>query len=262
MLNLKDFEKNCSFKREMKHFIEISNLAYKSWEICWTNFLPSYIYEELLKDLNNLSELSYFVYGGYENADRSKVAFFRKAIEPERKDLLLDFSAKGVCITGNFMFDNATQDDFRNFLLNNGMKEYMLGDIWTLGERGAQGFIDNYKDIEKRNEYYLRDVEVKINIIDFKELKTPIQRVEKVITSVEASLRLDAIASAGFRISRNKILNEIKSGLLSLNGMKISKSTVNLKLGDKVKLENKGCIEILEIEQTKRKRWKIKLLKK
>lgn len=262
MLNSKDFQKNCSFKSEIKHLIEISNLAYKSWEICWTNFIPNYIYEALLKDINNLSDLSYFVYGGYENADRSKIAFFRKSIQPEKKALISDFSAKGVSITGNFMFDNASQDDFRNFLLNIGIQEYMIGDIWTLGERGAQGFIENDQDFEQEKKYYLRDVEVKINFIDYKELKIPIQRVERLITSVEASLRLDAIASAGFRISRSKILNKIKSGLIFLNGLKIYKSTINLKIGDKVKLENKGYIEILEIEQTKRERWKIKLLRK
>ena len=138
----------------------------------------------------------------------------------------------------------------------------MIGDIWTLGERGAQGIIDLSQDIQKQEKYILRDVEVNINLIDLTELKTPIERVPKLINSVEASTRIDAIASAGFRISRSKIIDKIKSGFVYLNGLKVNKSTITVNVGDKIRFENKGTIEILEIEETKRKRWKIKILKK
>tara|TARA_B100000963_G_scaffold95300_1_gene82081 strand:+ start:622 stop:1410 length:789 start_codon:yes stop_codon:yes gene_type:complete len=262
MLDFKEFEKICSFKEEMKHVIEISNLAYKNWEICWTRFFPSYIHEEVLKHLSNLSDLSYFVYGGYENADRARIACFRKTIKPEKRDLILSFSARGVYLSGNFLFDNASQDDFRNFLINNGVNKNMIGDIWTLGERGAQGILDASTDIKEQNEYFLRDVEVKIKFLELEELKTPINRIEKLITTVEASIRIDAIASAGFRVSRSKILEKIKSGYIYLNGLRINKSTINLKVGDKITMENKGYIKLLEIDKTKRERWKIKLLKK
>ena len=262
MIDFSDFEKDCLYKSEIKHLIEISNLAYKTWEICWTNFFPSYVHEEILKGFHNLIDLSYFVYGGYVNADRAKIACFRKSIQPSSKDLMLSFEGKGVNISGNFLFDNASQDDFRNFLINHGVNNNMIGDIWTLGERGAQGILDFNQSIEKKNKYLLREVEVNINLIDLTELRTPIERVAKLINSVEASTRIDAIASAGFRISRSKIIDNIKNGFLYLNGFKVHKSTITIKVGDKIRFENKGIIEILEIEKTKRERWKIKLLKK
>jgi len=262
MIDLKEFEKDCLYKSDIRHLIEISNLAYKTWEICWTNFFPSYIQEEILKKFLNLIDLSYFVYGGYVNADRVKIACFRKSIQPSTKDLILSFAGKGVNISGNFLFENASQDDFRNFLIKHGVNKNMIGDIWTLGERGAQGIIDLSQDIQKQEKYILRDVEVNINLIDLTELKTPIERVPKLINSVEASTRIDAIASAGFRISRSKIIDKIKSGFVYLNGLKVNKSTITVNVGDKIRFENKGTIEILEIEETKRKRWKIKILKK
>jgi len=262
MIDLKGFEKDCLYKSEIRHLIDISNCAYKTWEIRWTQFFPSYISEEILKEFQNLIDLSYFVYGGYTNADRVKIACFRQSIQPSTEDLILSFPGKGVNISGNFLFDNATQDDFRNFLINHGVNKNMIGDIWTLGERGAQGIIDFNQNIQKQNKYFLRDVEVNINSIDLIELRTPIERVEKLINSVEASTRIDAIASAGFRISRSKIIDKIKNGLLYLNGLKVNKSTITLKVGDKIRFENKGVIEILEMEKTKRERWKIKILKK
>ena len=151
MIYLKDFEKNCLYNSEIRHLIDISNLAYKTWEICWTNFFPSYVQDEILHKFINLSDLSYFVYGGYVNADRVKIACYRKSIKPSTKDLISSFAGKGFNISGNFLFDNASQDDFRNFFINHGVNKNMIGDIWTLGERGAQGIIEYNQDIKNQN---------------------------------------------------------------------------------------------------------------
>ena len=102
----------------------------------------------------------------------------------------------------------------------------------------------------------------KINLVGMDELQIPAGRSEKLINTVEASTRLDAIASAGFRVSRTKIIERIENGMLRLNGSKVNKPTINLKIGDKLELENKGFIEILNLEITKRERWKVKLLRK
>ena len=159
--------------------------------------------------------------------------------------------------------DNATQDDFRSLLIENGVNQIKVGDIWTIGDRGAQGIIDNL-DIKHLDEkiFYLRDVKVKINLVSIDELQIPSRRSKKLVNTVEASKRLDAIASAGFRVSRTKIIERIENGMLRLNGSKVNKPTINLKIGDKLELENKGFIEILNLEITKRERWKVKLLRK
>jgi len=262
-MNFKDFKRNYSFKSEMDQIIELSNLAYKNWEIYWSNFFSSYVYDDILNELGNLSDLSFFVYGGYTNSERAKIACYRNSLAIERNDLLSDFSGEGIEIKGNFLFDNATQDDFRDLLINEGISRENIGDIWTIGDRGAQGVISlPNKDFFKQKNYFLRDVEVQIKIINLNELKTPLERIEKIINTIEASLRLDAIASAGFRISRSKISEKIQNGLISMNGNKVNKSTLILKVGDRIKFENKGMIEILEIYKTKRERWKVKLLKK
>ena len=143
------------------------------------------------------------------------------------------------------------------------MREERIGDIWTTGDRGAQGIIDDSK-IEFLNDkiFSLRDVKVKIKLVCLDELQIPVGRSKKIINTVEASTRIDAIASAGFRISRNKILERIETRMLKLNGKTVRKGTISLKVGDKLQLENKGFIEILDLEITKRERWKIKLLRK
>ena len=263
MIDLKEILINSNFKKETEELINTANLAYKNWETYWTGFNSTYICEEILKDFGNLNDFEFFVFGGYSSSQRSRIACSRGDNIPDEDTLKNNFPAQGIKINGNFLFDNATQDDFRSLLIENGVNEKKIGDIWTIGDRGAQGIMDNL-DIEFLNEkiFYLRDVKVKINLVGIDELQIPTGRLKKLVNTVEASTRLDAIASAGFRISRTKIIERIENGMLRLNGSKVNKPTINLKIGDKLELENKGFIEILNLEITKRERWKVKLLRK
>ena len=263
MIDLKEILINSNYKKETEELINIANLAYKHWETYWTGFNSTYVCEEILKDFENLNDFKFFIYGGFSSSQRSRIACFRGDNIPEEDALKSNFPAQGIKINGNFLFDNATQDDFRSLLIKNGVNQLKVGDIWTIGDRGAQGIIDNL-DIEHLDEkiFYLRDVKVKINVVGIDELQIPSGRSKKLVNTVEASTRLDAIASAGFRISRTKIIERIENGMLKLNGSKVNKPTINLKIGDKLELENKGFIEILNLEITKRERWKVKLLRK
>ncbi len=263
MIDLKEILINSNYKKETEELINIANLAYKHWETYWTGFNSTYVCEEILKDFENLNDFKFFIYGGFSSSQRSRIACFRGDNIPEEDALKSNFPAQGIKINGNFLFDNATQDDFRSLLIENGVNQIKVGDIWTIGDRGAQGIIDN-SDIKHLDEkiFYLRDVKVKVNVVGIDDLQIPSRRSKKLVNSVEASTRLDAIASAGFRLSRTKIIERIENGMLRLNGSKVNKPTINLKIGDKLELENKGFIEILNLEITKRERWKVKLLRK
>ena len=263
MIDLKEILINSNYKKETEELINIANLAYKHWETYWTGFNSTYVCEEILKDFENLNDFKFFIYGGFSSSQRSRIACFRGDNIPEEDALKSNFPAQGIKINGNFLFDNATQDDFRSILIENGVNQLKVGDIWTIGDRGAQGIIDNL-DNEHLDEkiFYLRDVKIKINVVGIDELQIPSGRSKKLVNTVEASTRLDAIASAGFRVSRTKIIERIENGMLRLNGSKVNKPTINLKIGDKLELENKGFIEILNLEITKRERWKVKLLRK
>ena len=263
MIDLKEILINSNYKKETEELINIANLAYKHWETYWTGFNSTYVCEEILKDFENLNDFKFFIYGGFSSSQRSRIACFRGDNIPEEDALKSNFPAQGIKIIGNFLFDNATQDDFRTLLIENGVNQIKVGDIWTIGDRGAQGIIDNtnIKHLDEKI-LYLRDVEVKVNVVGVDELQIPSGRSKKLVNTVEASTRLDAIASAGFRVSRTKIIERIENGMLRLNGSKVNKPTINLKIGDKLELENKGFIEILNLEITKRERWKVKLLRK
>jgi len=246
MMGLKEFLINSNDKKETEELINIANLAYKHWETYWTGFNSTYVWEEILKDFENLNDFKFFIYGGFSSSQRSRIACFRVDNIPEEDALISTFPAHVIKINGNFLFDNATQDDFRSLLIENGVNQIKVGDIWTIGDRGAQGIIDNL-DIKHLDEniFYLRNVKVKVNVVGIDELQIPSGRSKKLVNTVEASTRVDAIASAGFRVSRTKIIERIENGMLRLNGSKVNKPTINLKIGDKQELKKKGFTEII-----------------
>jgi RNA-binding protein YlmH len=81
------------------------------------------------------------------------------------------------------------------------------------------------------------------------------------LSSVEASCRLDAIASAGFGISRSKVVKQIKEGRLRLNWEPVRLASRDLKVGDRLQLQERGSIEVMNIERTKRERWRVDILR-
>jgi len=263
MIDLKEILINSNYKKETEELINIANLAYKHWETYWTGFNSTFVCEEILKNFENLNDFKFFIYGGFSSSQRSRIACFRGDNIPEEDALKSNFPAQRLKIKGNFLFDNATQDDFRSLLIENGVHQSKVRDILTIGDRGEQGIIDNLDNehLDEKN-FYLRDVKVKVNVLGLDEIQISSGRSKKLVNTVEASTRLDAIASAGFSVSRTKIIERIEKGMLRLNGSKVNKPTINLKIGDKLELENKGFIEILNLEITKRERWKVKLLRK
>lgn len=92
-----------------------------------------------------------------------------------------------------------------------------IGDIMLLGETGAQMVAE--PELAGSIATALKNIKtvpVIVERIELSELRLK-QSVTKVLTSIEASMRLDAIASAGFGLSRSKMVKLIESGNVHVN---------------------------------------------
>ena len=78
-------------------------------------------------------------------------------------------------------------------------------------------------------------------------------------TSIEASLRLDAVGSAGFRMSRSKMTDLIKAGAVKVNWREGCKSKTTVAEGDVISLRGKGRVEVGEVGTTKKGKYNIEL---
>tara|TARA_Y100001968_G_scaffold10907_1_gene9130 strand:- start:1576 stop:2364 length:789 start_codon:yes stop_codon:yes gene_type:complete len=248
------------FRNDLETLLYLAERALNERAALWSPFLSAQLIEEVKNKFNNLTDLSLLFEGGFPSAERRRICFLRS--EEEINSLSIDVPIKGIYIRGNFLFDRAKQNDFRDVLNELHVQANEIGDIWLIRDRGAQAICSKKcADSLNQKNGKLREVEISIQALDLSEMEIPFSRPEKIINTVEASTRIDAIASAGFGLSRSKIITQIKKGFLRLNWVLNFQPSKSVNIGDLIHLEKKGSLKILNIDKTKKDRWRIKLLR-
>ncbi len=251
---------NSPFKQELEALLEYAEQALNERKAIWTPFVSAQLIQEVKSKFNNLSDVNCNFEGGFPSAERKRICFARS--EEEINSSYPDIPIKGIYLKGNFLFDRAKQNDFKDFLNKLEIQNEEIGDIWLIRDRGAQAICSQQcADLIHQKIGKLREVEIAIEALDLNDMEIPFKRAEKIINTVEASTRIDAIASAGFGLSRSKITTQIKKGFLRLNWRLNNQPSKSLKTGDLIHLEHKGSLKILDIDKTKKERWRIKLLR-
>ena len=75
----------------------------------------------------------------------------------------------------------------------------------------------------------------------------------KVINATVADLRLDAVAAAGYGVSRSRMADEIKSLNVKVNWQEAKKPAQAVNEGDVLSFRGRGRVEVAEIRGTTKK---------
>lgn len=242
-------------REAIARILDKAEQALKTWSVVLTDFLSPAILVEVLPIFKNLTELQCLAWGGYPQAERQRLGIARQEVPLATEDLELVV----LEIAGNFLFDVATHRDFLGAALGTGIVRDKIGDIIVLGERGAQMIIT--PDLEEflcTSLLQIRSVPVETKVIPLSELKIRPPKTKEMNT-VEASLRLDAISSAGFGLSRSKMAEAINSGDVKVNWREITSASHLLQQGDLISFQGKGRLEVGEIQVTKKQRYRVQL---
>ncbi|MEM9136229.1 MAG: photosystem II S4 domain protein [Cyanobacteria bacterium P01_F01_bin.42] len=255
MLPKTDLLKGVEHPEILTRLIDQAEQALKNWEVVQTDFLSPPELMEAQALLARLTELQGIASGGYPQAERQRIAI-------ARADLPLDISQLELSlldISGNFLFDPATHPDFLGAILGTGLVRPKIGDILVMGERGAQVIVlPEVATFLEQALTQVRTVTVKVKPLDFSELRVREPRT-KEMTTVEASMRLDAIASAGFGMSRGKMSGIVSAGDVRVNWKTITQPSHLLKTGDLIAIRGKGRLTIGDVFITKKDRYRMVL---
>lgn len=255
MLPREDLLKGVENRDIVARVIDQADQAIKTWEVVLTDFLAPPELADVQRAFQRLTEVQLVAGGGYPQAERQRLAI-------ARAELPLDASQVAVValdIAGNFLFDPATHRDFLGAILGTGIVRDKVGDILVLGERGAQAIVaPELVDFLEVNLNQVRSVPVKVQRIELSELKVR-EPKKKELTTVEASLRLDAVASAGFGMSRSKMAGLITAGDVRVNWQEITQASTLVKTGDLIAIRGKGRVEVGEVAVTKKDRYRVQL---
>ena len=255
MLPREELLKGVENRDTIARVIDLAEQAIKTWEVVFSDFLSPPEVAQIQQPFQRLTEVQLLAWGGYPQAERQRLAIARSELPLDRSQV----AVAALDIAGNFLFDPPTHRDFLGAMLGTGLVREKTGDIIVLGERGAQVIVvPEMVEFLETQLTQVRSVPVKTQCIELSELKIR-EPKKKEMTTVEASMRLDAIASAGFGVSRSKMADLITGGDVRVNWKDVSQASHIVKPGDLIAIRGKGRLEIGEVAVTKKDRYRIQL---
>ncbi|SFS50252.1 RNA-binding protein [Marininema halotolerans] len=191
-------------------------------------------------------DLSVTFDGGYAEAERCRARIAPQYIDEE------DFELAFLMVSSLATAGELKHPDVLGSLLGLGMKRDKVGDLLSHRE-GCQMIVD--RDMADYIRLQLSRVgksTVRIHEIDRNQITAPIQETINMSISV-ASLRLDAVASDAFRITRSKVVTLIKNGRCQINWKTSENPAEPVKEGDILSLRGAGRAKVGEIQGRSKK---------
>lgn len=250
-----------SLEQQLEPLNDVEERVLRTWQPEWTPFLEPRVWREAQSRFQGREDLRLSAEGGYEGALRCRLLLWRpetEGVQPVPPPGLM-----GLELTGNFLFDPATTAQMRDGLLQAGASPGEVGDLWLRGDRGAQAVIS--EELAAWLDGCLAQVssvEVRFTVLPLAELRFPPKRVPRDLHSVEASLRIDAVGSAGFGVSRTRMAALIRQGAMRVDGRQVSSPSQVVAPGQCLQLEGRGELQITDVAPTQRGRWRLAMLRR
>ncbi len=196
-------------------------------------------------------------FGGFPDAERKMLCYLPDYMDEE---CLMQENSPVVCLRATFYDgDTLSHRDFLGALMGAGIGRETVGDICV-----GSGYCDFFVT-EEIAPYLLQNFtsagKTKLSLaqIPLQDAKIPIPQV-KIIQDTLASLRLDTVVSAGFRISRSLAAQSITAGKVTVDALPCEKPDKSITAGCKVGLRGSGKIKLEKINgQTKKGRISVEI---
>uniref|UniRef100_A0A6N2NM80 RNA-binding S4 domain-containing protein n=1 Tax=Salix viminalis TaxID=40686 RepID=A0A6N2NM80_SALVM len=205
---------------EMKRILDMARRASLRREVLHTDFLTPPTLKESLLVLGKLTDIKAIAQGGYPQAERCRLSVGHPQTLTNDPDIVAALS-----ITGNFGFQPCSHGDFLGAIL--GAQVLLVPDL-----------VDYIvSSLDKVGNVSVSCTPIPLLALEYEPPST------KSFKTVEASLRVDALASAGFKISRSKLVDLISNKDVRVNWTTITKNNITLKTGDVVSVSGKGRLK-------------------
>ncbi|MDF2521606.1 MAG: RNA-binding protein [Clostridia bacterium] len=201
-------------------------------------------------------DVAYQMEGGMPDCERKLCIIYHEDMDFEQieepfKILEISWYNKGV--------KKPTHRDFLGSLIGSGIKREAIGDIVIQEEAAYVACTKDIADFILYNVERVGSTPVRLKIAEQVSIS---EENQIVINATVASLRLDSIISVGFRISRTKAAELIKSGKVRVNWEEKDLTSKAIKQNDVISIRGKGRIVLEEIMgNTKKDRIKITIRK-
>ena len=186
-------------------------------------------------------ESAYLRTGGYDGAERALILFLPDWMEPESTESPIR------CLRTVFRVEEKVNHrDLLGSLMGLGIVREKVGDILVGPDSADLLVLDTVTDFLLSSWTSAGRAKLTVAEIDPSHLHMPEIKCEEVRDTV-SSLRLDAVASTGFRMARSKAADLIASGRVQVNWRECTKPDKLLVEGDTVSARGFGKFQLAEV---------------
>ena len=241
----------------MRRILDKIEMVLGNHSIQSTDFMDPYERKLAQSILNRFTEISYREMGGLIEAERKIILIYPDYLQWDNMDLPI------VSLKIEGLVDKLSHRDFLGGILNLGINREKIGDILIH---------EDYVQVVVKNEissFILVNLErvgkekVKVKQILLEDL-SPGKIFYKDISTTVPSLRLDALISGGWNLSRNESQKLVESGKVKVNWEPIERVFEDIKEGDMISVKGYGrfLLNLIEgVSKKGRKKVKLRLLK-
>lgn len=199
--------------------------------------------------LAGIAETDYVRLGGYDGAERNLFLFLPDWLEAE--------DAQGQspirCLRAAFReAEKLNHRDFLGSLMGMGVVREKIGDILVGPDSADVLVLEGVADFLRQSWESAGRAKLSVSEIDPGHIHIPTAQCQEVRDTV-SSLRLDAVASTGFKMARGKAADLIAAGRVQVNWRECTKPDKLLSAGDTVSARGFGKFELAEVGGTTKK---------
>ncbi len=230
----------------LSHTLDLLEQGSRKDRLTYTDFLTP---AEQALISQQLSILHPVFFGGHPESERRICLYLPEYLTLE------ELSQDGPITAFRATFplrEKLTHRDFLGSLMGCGIERSCIGDLFV-----REGFCDFF--LTKAISPYVRQnllsagrVPVSVTEISLEDVVIP-EKKSRILQDTVASLRLDSICSAAFRMSRERASAAIRAGKVSVNSLPCEKTDRLLREGDTVSLRGSGKAVLDEIGGNTRK---------
>lgn len=252
MYSENDLKKYFPDREERMAFSKALDLARRTsryYEASFTDFLDMEKITEFTERLAYIDGVEIYAFGGKPESERRIIGFFPDFAEIKEED----FPITPVIISHGSKFSRKlSHRDYLGSLTGLGIDRRKLGDIVVFDDFAIAFVHRDIADYITANLEFVGRTKVSCDVYKGDmDIVSPKDGVTRFITA--PSLRLDAVLSASFNVSRGKASELIKAEIVKVNWKTITNTSFGLKENDMISAKGFGRVKISEIKGTTKK---------
>jgi RNA-binding protein YlmH len=192
-------------------------------------------------------------FGGYHVAERKRVLLYPEYFSPETEEFQISLFE----IEYPSKFVNIGHRQVLGTLMSLGLKREKFGDILINHDRIQLFLTDEMSSYVKLELKQIGKTSIKLTQKSFDQTIISDEVWQELLITV-SSLRLDAVLSNIYPISRQKAQTLIQHGLVKVNWKETEQTAFVCEVGDVISARGFGRSKIVSIEgQTKKEKWRL-----